>query len=119
MNISQILKENKKVSITVTLVSNEEIKKLNKKYLDRDYETDVLSFSIKDKTESGFYLGDIVVSAEKAEEQRKSYNNSLEHEIAELVEHGVLHLLGIHHEDDDEITIHSIDSTKEIIESHE
>jgi probable rRNA maturation factor len=92
----------KKTYISVTITGDEEIHKLNKEYLDRDYPTDVLSFNINEEQEDGtYYLGDVVVNREQAEKQASEYGNDVEHEIAELVEHGVLHLLGIHHDGDD------------------
>lgn len=100
--------------IGVSLVDNKKIQALNKKYLKRDYPTDVLSFnyieafdeegnSVKVKKGSGDkkdYLGDVVVSTEKAREQAEKYGNTYEEEISELVAHGVLHLLGVHHDGD-------------------
>jgi probable rRNA maturation factor len=92
---------------SVSLISDSKMKKLNKKYLDRDQTTDVLSFEINEKQEDGtIYLGDVVVNKEQARIQAKDYENTLEEEISELVAHGVLHLLGVHHEDDDEKTVH-------------
>lgn len=84
--------------ISVTLTSDSDIQELNKKYLNRDKPTDVLSFEIKENMENGtHYLGDVVVSTEQAERQAAQYGNSTEEEIAELVAHGVLHLLGVDH----------------------
>jgi len=91
------------MQIGVSLVDNKKIRALNKKYLGRDYATDVLSFNYSDGV-SGDYLGDIAVSVEKAREQAQSYGNTYEQEIADLVAHGVLHLLGIHHKGDDHET---------------
>lgn len=106
--------------IGVSLVDNKTIQALNKKHLGRDYATDVLSFNYLDdgKSSKGTkintstklgakaakfvaseeYLGDVIVSTEKAREQAKSYGNTYEQEVADLVAHGVLHLLGVHHE---------------------
>lgn len=87
--------------ISVTIADDKELKKLNKKYLKRDYTTDVLSFEIKETQEDGsLYLGDVIVNREQAKRQAKEYNNDFEHEIAELVAHGVLHLFGVHHKGD-------------------
>ena len=92
---------NKKTFISVYITDDKEMKKLNKEYLERDYTTDVLSFEIKERQEDGtLYLGDIVVNKDQAKRQAKDYDNDLEEEISELVGHGVLHLLGIHHEGD-------------------
>ena len=92
----------KKTFINVTFVGDNEMLELNKKWKNKDYPTDVLSFNINEDMEDGrFYLGDIVVNIDQAERQSSEYNNDLNHEISELVEHGVLHLLGVHHEHDE------------------
>jgi rRNA maturation RNase YbeY len=99
--------------ISVSLVGNKEIKALNKKFLGRDFATDVLSFNYSnDATKDGDLLGDVVVSTEKAKEQAASYGNTYEQEVADLVAHGVLHLLGVHHKEDDVISTHGIKRTK-------
>ena len=91
----------KKAYISVFITDDKEMKNLNKEYLDRDYSTDVLSFEIMEKQEDGsLYIGDIVVNKDQARRQAKKYENDFEEEISELVGHGVLHLLGIHHEGD-------------------
>jgi len=95
------MKLDKKTHISVFITDDVEMKKLNKDHLGRNYPTDVLSFEIKDKLEDGsLYLGDIVVNKDQAKRQCKEYGNDLEEEISELVGHGVLHLLGIHHDGD-------------------
>jgi probable rRNA maturation factor len=101
MNLKEIL--GKKAFISVFITNDKDMKKLNKEYLNRDYTTDVLSFDIKEDQEDGsLYLGDIVVNKDQAKRQAKSYGNDLEEEISELVGHGVLHLLGVHHPGDGE-----------------
>lgn len=91
----------KKIFISVSITNDKEIREMNKEYLGRDYTTDVLSFEIKEKQDDGsFYLGDVVVNKDQAKRQAKDYGNILEEEISELVGHGVLHLLGVHHEGD-------------------
>lgn len=96
---SDVMKNSK---INVHLVGDKEIQKLNKKHLGRDYQTDVLSFNIDEKLpDSKYYIGDIIVNIDQAKRQCKEYGNTdYKKEIAELVEHGVLHLLGIHHKED-------------------
>ncbi|OGC70426.1 rRNA maturation RNase YbeY [candidate division WWE3 bacterium RIFOXYC1_FULL_39_7] len=90
------------IEISITLTNDSEIRKLNKKFLNKDYATDVLSFNIDQELEHGkYYLGDVIVNVEQAERQAGEYGNTLEQEIAALVEHGVLHLLGVHHDGDD------------------
>lgn len=90
--------------ISVTFVDNEEIRKLNLQYRNKDTATDVLSFPMG---ENGVYdvnmetgakiLGDVVLSMEKAIEQSKAYGHSLQREVAYLTAHSVLHLLGYDH----------------------
>ncbi len=87
--------------ISVSIVGDEEIRKLNKEYLKRDYATDVLSFEVGEQTEQGFYLGDVIVNKDQAQRQAAEYENTLEEEIAELAAHGMLHLMGVHHDGDD------------------
>jgi probable rRNA maturation factor len=55
----------------------------------------------RERDDGSYYLGDIVVNIDQAERQAVEYENSVEEELAELVEHGVLHLLGVHHEGDE------------------
>ena len=87
--------------ISVSIVDDSEIKKLNKKYRKKDYATDVLSFNISEKREDGtLYLGDVIVNKDQAKRQAGEYGNSVEEEISELTAHGVLHLLGVHHDGD-------------------
>lgn len=102
--MSKTLKNEKKkrTYIAVTITNDEEIRKLNKKYLNKDYPTDVLSFNIDEKMKSDeVYLGDIVINQDQAERQAKKEKNGVEKEISELAAHGVLHLLGVHHEEED------------------
>lgn len=92
-----------KYEISVSFVTNEEIKLLNKEYRGIDKETDVLSFPLiedfnADFKEHVYPLGDIVISIDKVEEQSKLYKHSFKREIAFLTVHSILHLLGYTHE---------------------
>ncbi len=87
--------------VSISIVGDDEMRKLNKEHLGRDYATDVLSFNVEEQTDQGFYLGDIVVNKDQAERQAAEFDNSVEEEIAELVAHGMLHLMGVHHEGDE------------------
>jgi len=99
MSVGNTLEKN--TFISVFFIDDKEMRKMNKKYMGRDYPTDVLSFEIKEKQEDGsFYLGDIVVNKDQAKRQAGEYGNDFEEEISELVAHGVLHLLGVHHSED-------------------
>lgn len=90
--------------ISVTIVDNKEIHSLNLKHRGIDRPTDVLSFPLIDfeyedipGDGSKIYLGDIVISIDKAEEQAKEYGHSLERELGFLTAHSMLHLLGYDH----------------------
>lgn len=93
----------------VVFVDNKEIRNLNKIYRKIDKETDVISFALEDvkgiETEEFRVLGDIYISIEKAKEQSEIYNHSLYREICFLITHGILHLLGYDHmnEDDEKV----------------
>lgn len=89
-------------SVSISFVDDKKIRELNKEYRDKDEVTDVLSFNIDEEDAEGeYYLGDIIVNVEQAKRQANDYGNSVEEEISELVAHGMLHLMGIHHEGDD------------------
>ncbi len=101
---SEGFKENAEVS--VSFVSNNEIRNLNKVYRNKDSVTDVLSFPLTDSdgtmetnAETGFVmLGDVVISIETAVKQANIYGHSLDREIGFLTVHSMLHLLGYDHE---------------------
>jgi len=86
-------------TITIVIETDEILRKLNKEYLGRDKATDVLSFEINEKDmETGtLYLGDIVISFERAKAQALAAGHSIMGEIALLLIHGILHLLGHDH----------------------
>ncbi len=89
--------------VSVSFVTNEEIRELNKQYRNVDSETDVLSFPMDDDEDAEIImLGDIVLSTEKIIEQAAEFGHSLEREMLYLVAHSTLHLIGYDHMDDDE-----------------
>ncbi len=93
--------------VSVTLTDNETIRAINDEYRGIDEATDVLSFPQFDRAEDypprGFVpLGDIVVSVERANDQALLYGHSFERELAFLVAHSTLHLLGYDHVNDAE-----------------
>jgi probable rRNA maturation factor len=91
--------------VSVSFVSNAEIRQLNRVYRDKDKSTDVLSFPLGENgvydvnQETGAYLlGDVVISMETAVKQAHIYGHSLEREVGFLTVHSMLHLLGYDHE---------------------
>ena len=105
----------RKVSVDITMVSNEEIRELNKTTRGIDKVTDVLSypaemikfpFDISQYSDSinpennTLYLGEIMISRDVMKEQAKEYGHSESRECAFLITHGLLHLLGYDHIDE-------------------
>ena len=94
------------VRVSITFTDNEGIRALNREYREKDSATDVLSFpmyTMEDgdcpEADMAAELGDIVLSLERADEQAKEYGHSFERELAFLVVHSMLHLLGYDHEE--------------------
>lgn len=102
-----------KVELGINIVGDRKMHELNRKYRGVDSTTDILSFALEDISPGslqhipriGFVaapdkwlrLGDIVVSYPQALEDASMDGISVDEEIRALVEHGVEHLLGIHH----------------------
>jgi len=88
-----------KAELSVALIGNAEMRKLNAKYRNKDYPTDVLSFPIEATgTAMPRLLGDVIISVEKAREQAKEHGRTPDQELATLLIHGIIHLLGYDHE---------------------
>jgi probable rRNA maturation factor len=89
----------KNAELSLALIGNVEMKKLNAKYRKKHYATDVLSFPVEDIVpQETRLLGDVIISVEKAAEQAQARGHSSEQELITLLIHGVVHLLGYDHE---------------------
>ena len=87
------------VELSLALVGNPEIRKLNAKYRTKDYATDVLSFPAEDHLPGPIrLLGDVVISVDKARVQARERGWTIKEELTTLVIHGIVHLLGYDHE---------------------
>ncbi len=100
------------VLISILLVEDEEMRRINHEYRDKDSVTDVLSFPMllmkdgvcveepgeMDMENGRLFLGDIVISVPQALEQAELYGHSVNRELAFLTVHGLLHLLGYDHD---------------------
>jgi probable rRNA maturation factor len=80
--------------ISILLTTDAEIKELNSEYRGKDRPTDVLSFPMDDP----LLIGDVVISVERATSQALQYGAREDEELARLLAHGTLHLLGFDHE---------------------
>ena len=88
--------------VELIIIDKNEIRRLNKEFLSKDYETDVLSFPLDFSgiNINNAPLGSIAISIDSALQITKKYNHSLKDEMAILFTHGLLHLLGFDHEND-------------------
>ena len=87
--------------ITISVVDDEEIHRMNREYRGVDRPTDVLSFPAAEGDAfpaiPDAFLGDIAISLPRAEMQAEEYGHSLLRELTFLTVHGTLHLLGYDH----------------------
>ena len=85
---------------SIVFVSNDKIKEINKTYRGIDKITDVLSFAFEDNNKISYnirHLGEIFVGIPRMQEQARDYGHRETRELAFLVVHGLLHLLGYDH----------------------
>lgn len=107
----KILDKNSLVQLSVSLVSNAQIKKINYQFRGKNKPTDILSFSALDEKiiqkqgllhalESPQFvvLGDLVLAYETIQKDAELQNKSFNHHLIHLLSHGILHLLGFDHE---------------------
>ena len=90
---------NKKVTLTLLLSNNQNIKKLNKVFRKKNKSTDILSFPLhkKIKISKNTYLGDIIISYNYLDKPRSQNLKSFKEKVAKILIHGFLHLLGFNH----------------------
>lgn len=87
-----ILSEGKKIGeISFIFCSDNYLLEVNKKYLDHDYYTDIITF---DYVEDDIIQGDIFVSVDRVKENSVTFMANFEDEIHRILIHGILHLLG-------------------------
>jgi len=93
-----------KAELSVLLCDDATIQPLNRQYRDKDKPTDVLSFSQieGEAIGQGEVLGDVVISLETAARQAAERRHDPAYEVRVLLVHGICHLLGYDHEEDDE-----------------
>ena len=90
---------NKKVTFTLLLSNNKNIKKLNKVFRKKNKSTDILSFPLDKKTKikKNTYLGDIIISYNYLDKPKSQDLKSFKEKVAKILIHGFLHLLGFDH----------------------
>ena len=90
---------NKKLSFTLLLSNNKNIKKLNNKFRNKNKPTDILSFPLesKFKKQKELYLGDVVISYNFMNNPKNQSLSLFKHKVIKTFIHGFLHLLGFNH----------------------
>ncbi|TAA68347.1 rRNA maturation RNase YbeY [Planococcus salinarum] len=92
--------------LSVSFVTNDKIREINREYRDKDQPTDVISFAMEEQGEGEVViqdsgeprvLGDIIISLDRTREQAADYGHSFERELGFLAVHGFLHLMGYDH----------------------
>ncbi|GAK56872.1 probable rRNA maturation factor [Candidatus Vecturithrix granuli] len=103
--------------LSVALVDDQEMQRLNREYRGIDHSTDVLSFALQeaqepslipapsDESDWPIMLGDVILSTETTQRQAREHGHSFERELYFLVIHGILHLIGHDHHTDEEARI--------------
>lgn len=94
--------------LSLRFTNDAEIQQLNAQYRQKDQPTDVLAFAALEGDypfleDEPLYLGDVVISVETAQRQAEERDHTLAWELAWLAAHGLLHLLGWDHPDDDRL----------------
>jgi probable rRNA maturation factor len=89
----------KKINLSILLSDNKNIKKLNKRFRNKNKPTDVLSFPFEKKLnlKKNIYLGDIVISYEFMNKPKSLSNLDFKNKVTKIFIHGYLHLLGHDH----------------------
>jgi probable rRNA maturation factor len=98
--------------LSLRLTDDAEMQTLNAQYRQIDQPTDVLAFAaletdypeLDELAATPLYLGDVVISVETAQQQAIAQQHSLAYELAWLAAHGLLHLLGWDHPDDEQLS---------------
>lgn len=112
--LKKYLKKTNLLQINISLLSDQQIKKINQKYRKKNKATNVLSFANLDEKEinllglekvinnlSNLILGEIVLGYETIKKEAKQANKNFNDHLTHMLIHAVLHLLGYDHEQDD------------------
>lgn len=96
----EVKRYGKKVgNINYMFCSDEYIIEINKKYLNHNYYTDIITF---DYCKESLIEGDIIISVDTVRFNSKKYSNTFEEELLRVIVHGILHLLGYNDKNDKE-----------------
>lgn len=83
------------IHLSVVVADHDIVRELNRSYLDHNYNTDVLSFSLREESKEDLVVeGEVYVDLDTAAERHDEFDTSFEDEAARYMVHGLLHLLG-------------------------
>jgi len=106
------------VQLSVLITDDMEIAALNKQYLGRTGPTNVIAFPMREGEFSDIapeLLGDVVISIETTDKEAQESGMELEKRFSELLIHGILHLLGYDHENDEQQAREMEDKSRELL----
>ena len=81
---------------------------INREYRNKDYPADIITFAIFADSEEKFIfdgeinLGEVIIALDKFQEEAEKKHTTFDHELAFLISHGIMHLLGFDHQTEDE-----------------
>lgn len=117
-DLKKILRSNSTLELSISLVCDIQIKKINNQFRQKNKPTNVLSFPAFDTNliknfglkkiignDNYIFLGDIVISFERVYVEAKLQKKTFENHLTHLILHSILHLIGFDHEDDEEAKI--------------
>ena len=114
--ISHLLSDNiftkypKNSFLSIVFTNDQHMKSINRQFRNIDKTTDVLSFPYNEKVEDRYFLGEIIISINKATRDARSNNISLLSELFILIIHGITHILGYdHHNNQQELEMKTIE----------
>ena len=95
------VESDKPLYLSLLLTNNQNIQVINRDFRDKNTPTDVISFAYHETEDFNIVpydtLGDIIISLERVEEQAVEYNHSFKREFYYVLTHGILHILGYDH----------------------
>lgn len=107
-DLKKVLKKNITIELSISLVSDAEMKKINFNFRQKNKVTNVLSFpaqeSFSGKAEYVF-LGDIIIAFDYIKKESLAQNKTFENHLTHLILHSILHLIGFDHEDENDAEI--------------
>jgi len=93
-------RENKRIKeLNIVFYNDEQLLDFNKKYLNHDTYTDIITF---DDSKKNILKGDVLISVERVKKNAETYHCTFEEELRRVMAHGLLHLCGYNDKDEDE-----------------